>query len=375
MQVPLLDLREQYAPLKDEIIKEITEICDSQRFILGDKVTKLESELCEYCDAPHVCGVTSGSDALLMVLMAENIGFGDEVITTPFTFFATAGAIARVGAKPVFVDIDEATFNINPDLIEAAVTTKTKAIIPVHLFGQCCEMDKINAIAKKHNLIVIEDAAQSIGSEYKGRRAGSMGDYGCFSFFPSKNLGCFGDGGAVSTNTAERFELLKIFRNHGQGGTYIHKYVGGNFRLDSLQAGILSIKLRELNKWHDGRARNAEIYKKLFAASPAASQITLPHVADYTTRHIYNQYCIRIAGGKRDAVRKYLTENNVGCNVYYPLSLHLQDCFAYLGGKAGDCPVSEKISQEILALPIYPELKEEQLQYVVAVIERALNLA
>jgi len=209
MQVPLLDLRDQYAPLRDEIMKEIAEICDSQHFILGDKVAKLEKELTEYCGVPHVCGVTSGSDALLIALMVENIGAGDEVITTPFTFFATAGAIARTGAKPVFVDIDEDTYNINPELIEAAVSEKTRAIIPVHLFGQCCDMDKINAIAKKHNLIVIEDAAQSIGAEYKGHRAGSMGDYGCFSFFPSKNLGCFGDGGAVSTNSAERFEFLK----------------------------------------------------------------------------------------------------------------------------------------------------------------------
>ena len=372
MQVPLLDLRDQYAPLRDEIMKEIAEICDSQRFILGDKVVKLEKELAEYCGAPHVCGVTSGSDALLIALMVENIGAGDEVITTPFTFFATAGAIARTGAKPVFVDIDEDTYNINPELIEAAVTEKTRAIIPVHLFGQCCDMDKINAIAKKHNLIVIEDAAQSIGAEYKGRRAGSIGDYGCFSFFPSKNLGCFGDGGAVSTNSAERFELLKIFRNHGQGSTYIHKYVGGNFRLDSLQAGILSIKLRELDKWHDGRARNAAIYRELFAASGIGGAVKLPGVADSTTRHIYNQFSVRIGGGKRDAVRKFLTENNVGCNVYYPLSLHLQDCFAYLGGKPGDFPVSEAISQEILALPIFPELKKEQLEYVVATIEKAL---
>jgi dTDP-4-amino-4,6-dideoxygalactose transaminase len=374
MQVPLLDLRDQYAPLRDEIMKEIAEICDSQRFILGDKVVKLEKELSEYCGVPHTCGVTSGSDALLIALMVENIGAGDEVITSPFTFFATAGAIARTGATPVFVDIDAKTYNIDPEKIEAAVTSKTRAIIPVHLFGQCCDMDKINAIARKHNLIVIEDAAQSIGAEYKGRSAGSMSDYGCFSFFPSKNLGCFGDGGAVSTNTAERFELLKIFRNHGQGSTYIHKYVGGNFRLDALQAGILSIKLRELNKWHDGRARNAAIYRELFAAS-GITGVTLPEVADYTTRHIYNQFSIRISGGRRDAVRKFLTENNVGCNVYYPLCLHLQDCFAYLGGKAGDCPVSEAISQEILALPIYPELKKEQLEYVVATIEKALKQA
>ncbi len=372
MQVPLLDLRGQYATQKEEILKEIAEICDSQRFILGDKVVKFEKELGEYCGTPYACGVTSGSDALIMVLMAENIGYGDEVITTPFTFFATAGAVARVGAKPVFVDIQEDTFNINPDLIEAAITPKTKAIIPVHLFGQCCDMDKINAIAKKHNLIVIEDACQSIGSQYRSKDAGTIGDYGCFSFFPSKNLGCFGDGGAVTTDTQERLDLLKIFRNHGQGATYIHKHIGGNFRLDALQAGILSIKLRKLNEWHDGRNRNAETYRKLFAASGIGEQVTLPVVAEYTTRHIYNQFSIKIKNGKRDAVKSFLTENNVGCNIYYPLPLHLQDCFAYLGGKQGDFPVSEAIAKEILALPIYPELTGEQLEFVVATIAKAL---
>lgn len=373
MQVPLLDLVEQYASLKDEFMKEIAEICDSQRFILGDKVTKLERELAEYCGVPHVCGVTSGSDALLIALMAEKIGYGDEVITSPFTFFATAGAVARVGATPVFVDIQAETYNINPELIEAAITSRTKAIIPVHLFGQCCDMDKINAIAKKHNLIVIEDACQSIGAEYKGKKAGSLGDYGCFSFFPSKNLGCFGDGGAVSTNSSERFELLKTYRNHGQGSTYIHKYVGGNFRIDALQAGILSIKLRELNNWHDGRARNAGIYRKLFAGIKNQEEVILPGLADYTTRHIYNQFSIRIVGGKRDSVKKFLTENGVGCNIYYPLPLHLQECFAGLGGKKGDCPVSETIAGEILALPIYPELKVEQLEFVVECLEKALD--
>lgn len=373
MQVPLLDLRGQYAVLKEEFMKEIAEICDSQRFILGDKVTKLEQELADYCGVPFMCGVTSGSDALLIALMVEGIGAGDEVITTPFSFFATAGAISRVGAIPVFVDIEPRTYNLNPDLIESAITDSTKAIIPVHLFGQCCDMDKINVIAKKYNLIVIEDACQSIGAEYKGKCAGSLGDYGCFSFFPSKNLGCFGDGGTVSTNTSERMELLKIYRNHGQGSTYIHKHIGGNFRLDALQAGILSIKLRELNKWHDQRAHNAATYRKLFAAAKNMEEVTLPEVADYTTRHIYNQFSIRIANGKRDMVKKFLTENEVGCNIYYPLPLHLQECFADLGGHKGDYPVSETIAGEILALPIYPELKFEQLEFVVSCIEKALT--
>ena len=304
--------------------------------------------------------------------MVEGIGAGDEVITTPFTFFATVGAIARVGATPVFADIDPATFNIDPLKIEEKITKKTKAIIPVHLFGQCADMDKINAIAAKHNLIVIEDACQAIGSEYRGRRAGSMGHYGCFSFFPSKNLGCFGDGGIVTTNDAERYEKLKIFRNHGQGAHYIHKYIGGNFRLDSLQAAILSIKLRELDKWTEGRQRNAAIYARLFAASKLGGRVTPPALADVPGRHIYNQYCILVADGRRNELKQYLTDNGVGCNVYYPLCLHEQECFRSLGYKKGDFPVSEKTSEEILALPIYPELQTEQLEYVVSTIEKAL---
>lgn len=372
MRVPLLDLKEQFAGLRDEILKEVSDICDSQMFILGKKVEKLESEISQYCGSKYACGVTSGSDALIIALMIENIGPGDEVITTPFTFFATVGAIARVGATPVFADIDPKTFNIDPVKIEAKITKKTKAIIPVHLFGQCADMDAINAIAAKHNLIVIEDACQAIGSEYKGKRAGSMSEYGCFSFFPSKNLGCFGDGGIVTTNDAERAEKLKIFRNHGQGSTYIHKYIGGNFRLDSLQAAILSIKLRELDKWTEGRQRNAAIYARLFAASKLGGKVTPPALAGFPGRHIYNQYCILVADGRRNELKQFLLDHEVGCNVYYPLCLHQQECFQSLGYKKGDFPVSEKASEEILALPIYPELKPEQLEYVVATIEKAL---
>ena len=365
MNVPLLDLKGQYLSMKDEIVKEMLEVCESQRFILGPKVEKLESEVAAYCQTPYCCGVTSGSDALIIALMVEGIGAGDEVITTPFTFFATVGAIVRVGAKPVFADIDPVTFNINPAKIEEKITAKTKAIIPVHLFGQSADMDPIMAIAKKHNLIVIEDGCQAIGSEYKGKRVGSIGDYGCFSFFPSKNLGCFGDGGAVTAQDEEKFKLLKIFRNHGQSGTYIHDYVGGNFRLDALQAAVLSIKLRYLDSWSEARQKNAAHYRKLFAEAGLEGQITLPQEAAYSTRHIYNQFCIRVADGKRDALKQFLADNGIGCAVYYPLSLHLQNCFKELGGKLGDHPVSECITNEIMALPIYPESTDEMREYVV----------
>ncbi len=365
MNVPLLDLKGQYLSMKDEIVKEMLEVCESQRFILGPKVEKLESEVAEYCQTPYCCGVTSGSDALIIALMVEGIGAGDEVITTPFTFFATVGAIVRVGAKPVFADIDPVSFNIDPAKIEEKITSKTKAIIPVHLFGQSADMDPIMAIAKKHNLIVIEDGCQAIGSEYKGKRVGSIGDYGCFSFFPSKNLGCFGDGGAVTALDEEKYKLLKIFRNHGQSGTYIHDYVGGNFRLDALQAAVLSIKLRYLDSWSEARQKNAAHYRKLFAAAGLEGQIALPQEAAYSTRHIYNQFCICVADGKRDALKQFLADNGIGCAVYYPLSLHLQNCFKELGGKVGDHPVSERITGEIMALPIYPESTDEMREYVV----------
>ncbi|MDD5598688.1 MAG: DegT/DnrJ/EryC1/StrS family aminotransferase [Victivallaceae bacterium] len=372
MQVPLLDLKEQYRGLKKEILQEISNICDSQRFILGDKVQKLEKEISEYCGTRFACGVTSGSDALIISLMVEGIGAGDEVITTPFTFFATVGAICRVGATPVFADIEPDTFNIAPSRIEAKITPKTKAIIPVHLFGQCCAMDAVRAIAAKHNLIVIEDACQAIGAEYNGRRAGSMGNYGCFSFFPSKNLGCFGDGGIVTTGDEEKIELLRIFRNHGQGSTYMHKYVGGNFRLDALQAAVLSIKLRELDSWSSARERNAAEYRRLFAESKLGSKVGMPVVADYASRHIYNQFCILVADGRRNELCDKLREAGVGCAVYYPLPLHLQECFSSLGYKEGDMPVSEKTSKEILALPIFPESTSEERRFVVETIEKIL---
>jgi dTDP-4-amino-4,6-dideoxygalactose transaminase len=372
MQVPLLDLKEQYTSMKDEILQEISGLCDSQMFILGQKVTDLENEIAEYCGSEHACGVSSGSDALIIALMAEDIGAGDEVITTPFTFFATVGAIVRVGATPVFVDIEPDTFNIDPKLIEAKITDKTKAIMPVHLYGQCADMDAINAIAEKHGLIVVEDACQAIGAEYKGKRAGSISDYGCFSFFPSKNLGAFGDGGVVTTKDAVKDEKLKIFRNHGMFPKYYHKYIGGNFRLDALQAAVLSIKLRNLDSWSEARQQNAAEYRELFANSDLDGQITLPVVADYTTSHIYNQFCVLIADGKRDELRQGLNDAGIGCDIYYPVPLHLQECFKDMGLKAGDFPISEKVAGEILAIPIYPESTSEQREYVVQTIEKNL---
>ena len=373
MQVPLLDLKSQYAKLKSEIIPEIEELCDSQYFILGAKVEKFENEVAKYCGTKYACGVSSGSDALLIALMVEGIGYGDEVITTPFTFFATAGAIARVGATPVFVDIKPDTFNIDPQLIEEKITDKTKAIIPVHLYGQCADMDEIMTLAKKYDLIVIEDGAQAIGSEYEGKRAGSMGDYGCFSFFPSKNLGAFGDGGMVTTNSKEKYELLKIFRNHGANPKYYHKYIGGNFRIDALQSVILSIKLKYLDEWSGARQRNAAEYRSLFANSAIADKVALPVKATHSTRHIYNQFCILIPDGKRDDLKQALLDAGIGVDVYYPVPLHLQECFSYLNLKEGDFPISEEIAKKIIALPIYPETTTEQREYVVSTIEKFLN--
>lgn len=374
MQVPLLDLKAQFKPMKGEIMKAIEEVSDSQYFILGKKVEDFEASIAKYCECQYAVGVTSGSDALLVALMVEGIGAGDEVITTPFSFFATVGAIARVGAKPVFVDINEDDFNINPDLIEAKITKNTKAIIPVHLYGQMSEMDKIMAIAKKHNLVVIEDGAQAIGSEYMNKKAGCFGNYGCFSFFPSKNLGGFGDGGIVTTNDQKKYNLLKQFRNHGASpqNKYVYEYIGGNFRLDALQAVILQIKLKYLDGWHDARQKNAQEYRKLFANSKVSDQIVVPVNIKNATRHIYNQFCIKVKNGKRDMLKSGLQKAEIGTDIYYPLSLHQQQCFAYLGHKTGDFPISEKVADQILALPIYPESSTEQREYVVSSIEQIL---
>ncbi len=360
--VPLLDLKAQYGPIRDEIRAKVDEVMDNQAFILGAEVKAFEEECAAYCGARHAVGVSSGTDALIVALMALGVGPGDEVITSPFTFFATAGSITRLGARPVFVDIETDTINIDPGAIEAALTAKTKAIMPVHIFGQCVDMDRVNAIAEKHNLGVIEDAAQAIGSEYKGRRAGSLGTVGCFSFFPSKNLGGFGDGGMVTVNDDALAETIALLRVHGAPAGYLHGMVGGNFRLDALQAAVLRIKLKHLDGWTDGRRRNADDYRRRCeAAGLTSDEIKLP--VEVMDRHIYNQFVIRATD--RDGLRNHLTELKIGNAIYYPLPLHLQECFAFLGYSEGDFPVSEAAAKEVLALPVYNELTGEQRACVV----------
>lgn len=359
MKVPLLDLKAQYASIKAEVDAAIQEVMESQHFILGPKVEQCEQAVAAYSNCAHGVGVSSGSDALLVCLMAENIGPGDEVLTTPYTFFATAGAIARVGATPVFVDIDPVTYNLNAADLEAKVTPRTRAIIPVHLYGQMADMDGVMGVAARHNLVVIEDAAQAIGAEYRGRRAGSIGTYGCFSFFPSKNLGAAGDGGMVVTNDPQRAERLKILRGHGSKPKYYHKLVGGNFRLDALQAAIVTAKLKHLDAWTAARQANARRYDELLRASGAP--VGLPVVRE--SRHIFNQYVIRVQN--RDEVQAGLAKRGVGTEVYYPVPMHLQECFAGLKLAAGSFPESERAAQETLALPVHPELTAEQAAHVV----------
>jgi dTDP-4-amino-4,6-dideoxygalactose transaminase len=362
ISVPLLDLKAQYQTIRHEIQPVVENIFESQWFIMGPEVEGLEQEIADYSQCKHGIGVSSGTDALLIALMALDIQPGDEIITTPYTFFATAGVIHRLQAKPVFVDIESSTYNINPNLIEPAITPKTKAIIPVHLYGQCADMDAILSIAQKHNLFVIEDAAQAIGSEYHNQRAGSMGTMGCFSFFPSKNLGGFGDGGMVVTNDETLAQKIKKLRNHGMDPKYFHAVVGGNFRLDALQAAVLRIKLKHLDQWSDARQQNAAIYNDLFQAKGLINNpITLPAVKQ--NRHIYNQFVIRVI--KRNELKAFLQEKNIGTEIYYPVALHQQDCFSDLGYKAGDLPMSEDATNTTLALPIYPELSSEQIEYVV----------
>jgi dTDP-4-amino-4,6-dideoxygalactose transaminase len=359
MNVPLLDLKAQYSTIKNEVNAAIAEVMESQHFILGPKVEQCEKAIAAYSNCAHGIGVSSGSDALLACLMAEDIGAGDEVITSPYSFFATAGAIARMGAIPVFVDIDPLTYNIDVSQIAAKVSGKTRAIIPVHLYGQMADMDPLMALAAEHGSIVIEDAAQAIGSEYKGRRAGSIGHYGCFSFFPSKNLGGIGDGGMIVTNDAQRGEKVRCLRGHGAKPKYYHKLIGGNFRLDAIQAAVVSAKLPHLDGWTAARQRNAKRYDRLF--HDAGISITLPAVQ--TSRHIFNQYVIRTTN--RDELQAHLKQKGVGTEVYYPVPLHLQECFAYLGHKPGAFPQSEGAAKETLALPIQPELTDAQACYVV----------
>src|SRR5438552_4084358 len=389
MNVPLLDLKAQYLTVKAAVDSALSEVMESQHFILGPKVEECEQAIARYSGCSHAVGVSSGSDALLACLMAENIGPGDEVITTPYTFFATAGAIARVGATPVFVDIDRTTYNLDPSGLQAKVTDRSRAVIPVHLYGQMADMDPVMWVAERHDLVVIEDAAQAIGAEHKGRRAGSVGHYGCLSFFPSKNLGAAGDGGMVVTNDARRAETLMCLRAHGSKQKYRHRMIGGNFRLDAIQAAIVAAKRTHLDDWTASRQRNAERYDGLFAASgleivendtlctsgqasstsstgrgesaKESPHVVLPRVV--TDRHVFNQYVIRVP--RRDQLKAALYARGVGTEIYYPVPMHLQECFAYLGYKAGAFPESESAANETLALPVYPELTDRQARYVV----------
>ena len=359
MHVPLLDLKAQYQTIREEIRAAIDRILESQIFIHGQEIKQLEEAIAAYSGCKKAIGVSSGSDALLCSLLALGTGAGDEVITTPFTFFATAGSICRTGAKPVFVDIDPETYNIDASAIEKAITSQTRAIMPVHLYGQCAEMDAINVLAKKYNLFVIEDAAQSIGATYKGRTAGSLGTTGCLSFFPSKNLGGIGDGGMILTNDAQLAEKIVILRDHGMRPKYYYKYIGGNFRLDTLQAAALLVKLKHLDAWSEKRRQNAKLYNELLRdLKGVVTPLIRPHNIS-----IYNQYVIRVSL-KRDALKQFLQDNGIGTDIYYPLCLHEQECFKFLGYKTGDFPESEKAAREVLALPIYAELTEEQIRYV-----------
>ncbi|HEX8775018.1 MAG TPA: DegT/DnrJ/EryC1/StrS family aminotransferase [Pyrinomonadaceae bacterium] len=383
--IPLLDLKEQHRHINEEIRSAIDRVIESQHFILGPEVEALELEVAAYSGCEFGIGVSSGTDALLVSLMALDIKPGDEVITTPYSFFATAGSIARLGATPVFVDIDPDTFNLAPELIEARITNRTRAIMPVHIFGQMAEMDAIMEIARRHQLHVIEDAAQAIGAEYKGRRAGSIGDLGCFSFYPTKNLGGFGDGGMVTTNDAGLAERVRRLRNHGYAARYYNKEVGGNFRLDAIQAAVLRVKLRYLDDWTSARQRNAARYHTLFAEAQLTSMdaerragsfepgvVRLPFEAP-ERRHIYNQFVIRSAA--RDRLQAFLTEQRIGTEIYYPVPLHLQECFTGLSYREGDLPVSELATEQTLALPIYPELTAQQQTTVVQAIKEFVAAA
>ncbi|MBW7888504.1 MAG: DegT/DnrJ/EryC1/StrS family aminotransferase [Bacteroidetes bacterium] len=382
MNVPLLDLKQQYLSLKAELDSALLRVAESQHFILGPEVERMEQELANYLGCNYALGVSSGTDALLLALMALDIRQGDEVIVPTFSFFATAGVVARLNAVPVFVDVDPVTFNIAPKDLEKKITKKTKAIIPVHLFGQSAEMDEVIRIAKAHNLYVVEDGAQAIGAQYKdGKKVGNFGDIGCFSFFPSKNLGCFGDGGLVTTNDNMLAEKLRILRVHGGEPKYYHKMIGGNFRIDAIQAAVLRVKLPHLDGWSQKRRDNASLYHSLFLEHNLAAEegktefdkknkILLPKAVYQNSGtknyHIYNQYCLRVE--RRDALRTHLAENNISSEIYYPVPFHRQECFQYLNPKDSEFPDSNFSAEHIIALPIYPELTREQITYVVKTI-------
>lgn len=366
MEVKLLDLQGQYLPIRNEIRRAIDEVCDAQALILGPHVEKFEKHLAGYCQTKHAIGVSSGTDALLCALMGIGIKPGDEVICPSFTFFATAGSIARLGAIPVFAEIDPATFNLDPNQLERKITRKTRAVLPVHLFGQVANMEAINAIACRHDLKVIEDAAQAIGAKRFGKPACSQGFCGCLSFYPTKNLGAFGDAGAICTNDDAFAETCRLLRVHGSGHQYHHKLIGGMFRLAAIQAAVLDVKLKYLDSWHEGRRRNAQLYDTLLAGS----KVITPKI-DEGNWSIYNQYVIRVSN--RDAVKQTLADRGIGSAVYYPIPLHLQDCFRYLGYKEGDLPETERACREVLALPVYPELEEEKVRYVAAQLLDAVS--
>lgn len=367
--VPLLDLQEQYQPLRTELLAALTRVCDSQRFILGPEVDAFESEIARVLEVDHAVAVSSGTDAILAVLMALGLGPGDEVITTTYSFFATAGCISRLGARPVFVDIDPVTYNIDPDAVAAALTPRTRAILPVHLYGLCADMDRLLAIGKGASVPVIEDACQAIGARYKGRPAGSLGIAGCFSFFPSKNLGGFGDGGLVTTGDAALARELRLLRNHGAEPRYLHARIGGNFRLDALQAAVLRVKLPHLGEWTRKRRENAATYDRLFRESAPPDVLRPSEPAEYV--HVYNQYVISLPA--RDRVRQHLAGAGIGTEIYYPVPFHLQECFAPLGYARGDFPHAERAADSSLALPIFGELTGHQLAAVVRGIVRALQ--
>jgi len=363
--IPLLDLQAQYAPLRDEIVAAVTRVCDSQRYIMGPEVTAFEEEIASIIGVRHAVSLSSGTDALLVALMALDIKPGDEVITSTYSFFATAGAIARVGARPVLVDIDPVTFNINPAAISAVITQRTKAILPVHLYGLSADMDPILALGERHGIPVIEDAAQAIGSTYKGRAVGGIGMVGCFSFFPSKNLGALGDAGLLTTEDAAFADRAKLLRNHGMEPKYYHHLVGGNFRMDAIQAGVLRVKAPHLAAWTEARRMNAQRYVRLFHEKGLHDRVTLP-VEPAGLRHIFNQFVIRVAD--RDGLKAELDRRHIGNEIYYPVPFHLQPCFEYLGYRRGDFPVAERAANQSLAIPIYSELTLEQQQTIVDAI-------
>ncbi len=387
MKVPLLDLKPQYQSLKNELDEALIRVAESQYFILGPEVNQMEEEFCKFLDCKYAYGVSSGTDALLLALMAVGVGPEDEVILPTYSFFATAGVVARLNAKPVFVDSDPVTFNIDPAKIEEKVTEKTKAIIPVHLYGQAADMNPIMEIAKHYDLYVIEDGAQAISTQYKdGKSVGTIGHIGCFSFFPSKNLGCFGDGGMVTTNDEELAYKLKIMRVHGGDPKYVHKVIGGNFRIDALQAAVLKVKLPHLNSWSEKRRQNAQLYSSLLIEKGLAedegktefddkNKILLPKPIyksdELQNYHIYNQYVVRVQ--QRDDLKSFLTENQIGTEIYYPIPFHQQECFDYLNYSKGDFPVAEFCAEHSLALPIYPELSGDQIEFVVSKIYEFLK--